>query len=135
MAPICVRTRCCTSAKNWEEGMAEGGWLAVESVTKAKGRWPLRAVWRQGVSYWSGEGWRWRYGDPYRQGCLLRSILRSAGGKKWPARLRLRRYLVSIRDKMYLWMELTSAESMGSHIDNVVRSGHDGDVALLINHA
>ena len=43
MAPIWVRTSFWTSPKSSSEGTAEGGWSAVDRVTKAKGRWPFRA--------------------------------------------------------------------------------------------
>ena len=42
MAPIWSRMSCWTSAKRAGEGMALAGWVGVERVMKAKGRWPLR---------------------------------------------------------------------------------------------
>jgi hypothetical protein len=57
MAPICVRTSFCTSAKSWSEGIAEGGWSAVERVTKANGRWPLSASGTPTTQHSAMVGW------------------------------------------------------------------------------
>ena len=57
MAPICSRTRAWISAVRAGEGMADGGWVGVERVMNAKGRWPFRASGMPTTAHSAMEGW------------------------------------------------------------------------------
>jgi hypothetical protein len=137
MAPIWVRISFWTSLRSSVEGTAEGGCVEVESVTKANGRWPLSAVaWnvsslvhveeRRGFIATVG---RW---STYHLGCQPHSILQCADGMKLLAQWNLRELVVGSKNRRG---ERTGAKSMCGNIDDIVGSGHDMDIPIVINHS
>lgn len=57
IAPICVLTSFWTSLKSSWDGMAEEGWLGVERVMNANGRWPFRESGMPTTQHSAMEGW------------------------------------------------------------------------------
>ena len=113
MAPICSRTRALTSLKRAGDGVAGRSEELGEVVgwMNANGICPFRGSGMPTTQASPMEGWE-------RTACSMAPVSFNQH-EEWV---------------MLEIMSLTSTESMGSYVNDIIGSGHDVDIAIFVDH-